>query len=53
MSLVAYIPPWLPGGKYKQQAAECRVIAEEVLTKPFQYVVDNMASIITFLYFGF
>ncbi|KAI9566804.1 cytochrome P450, partial [Boletus coccyginus] len=41
---LAYIPSWLPGGGYKQQATECRALAEEVLTSPVEYVRENMAA---------
>ncbi|KAI9566800.1 cytochrome P450 [Boletus coccyginus] len=41
---LAHIPSWLPGGGYKQQATECRALAEEVLTSPVEYVRENMAA---------
>ncbi|KAG8212989.1 cytochrome P450 [Butyriboletus roseoflavus] len=49
---LANIPSWFPGGEYKQRAAEGRVLAEEVLNKPFQYVVENMGFNIISLEFG-
>lgn len=44
--LVAHIPSWLPGGEYKQRAAECRALAKEVLTTPVEYVKENMVIIV-------
>ncbi|KAF9238505.1 cytochrome P450 [Melanogaster broomeanus] len=41
---VAHIPSWLPGGRYKQKAAECRRLAVDVVNDPFNYVKDQMAS---------
>lgn len=52
MRLVAHIPSWLPGGEYKQKAAECRALAEEVLTSTVEYVRENMVIIIVNLEFG-
>ena len=49
---MAHIPSWLPGGEYKQKAAECRALAEEVLTSPVEYVMENMVIIIVDLQFG-
>lgn len=46
---MAHIPSWLPGGEFKQQAAECRVLVQEVLNGPVQYVVDNMVITAIFL----
>ncbi|KAG6328499.1 hypothetical protein ID866_10590, partial [Astraeus odoratus] len=39
----SYIPSWLPGGRYKQHAKECRILARQVLNDPVQYVKDSMA----------
>ncbi|KAF9238504.1 cytochrome P450 [Melanogaster broomeanus] len=41
---LAYIPSWLPGGRYKQKAAECRGLAVHVVNDPVDYVKDKMAS---------
>ncbi|KAF9238502.1 cytochrome P450 [Melanogaster broomeanus] len=41
---LAHIPSWLPGGRYKQKAAECRGLAVDVLNDPVNYVQDRMAS---------
>ncbi|KAH0833328.1 cytochrome P450 [Lanmaoa asiatica] len=41
---LAHLPSWFPGGKYKQRTTECRALAEEVLTKPVEYVMENMAA---------
>ncbi|KAF9238500.1 cytochrome P450 [Melanogaster broomeanus] len=41
---LAHIPSWLPGGRYKQRAAECRGLAVDVLNDPVNYVKDKMAS---------
>ncbi|KAG6325816.1 hypothetical protein ID866_13273, partial [Astraeus odoratus] len=38
----SYIPSWLPGGRYKQHAKECRILARQVLDDPVQYVKDSM-----------
>ncbi|KAG6328542.1 hypothetical protein ID866_10547 [Astraeus odoratus] len=42
--MLAYIPSWLPGGRYKQQAGECRALARQVLDDPVSYVQQNMAT---------
>ncbi|KAI6155468.1 cytochrome P450 [Pisolithus tinctorius] len=42
--LLTYIPSWLPGGGYKKQAAECRVLARVVLEDPVKYVRDRTAA---------
>ncbi|KAG6327978.1 hypothetical protein ID866_11111, partial [Astraeus odoratus] len=42
--ILAYIPSWLPGGRYKQQAGECRALARQVLDDPVSYVQQNMAA---------
>lgn len=39
---VAYIPSWLPGGRHKQCAGECRRLAQDVLNDPVNYVKDCM-----------
>ena len=39
---VAYVPSWLPGGRYKQLAAKCRSLLKQVLGDPFRYVKDEM-----------
>ncbi|KAN0092733.1 Cytochrome P450, partial [Tylopilus felleus] len=39
---LAYIPSWMPGGEYKQHAAQCRALAQDVLTNPVKYVMENM-----------
>ncbi|KAF9220855.1 cytochrome P450 [Gyrodon lividus] len=39
---LAHIPSWLPGGRYKQRAAECRALAADVLNDPVTYVKDQM-----------
>ncbi|KAG9315351.1 cytochrome P450 [Chiua virens] len=41
---LGHVPSWFPGGGYKKRAAECRGLAEEVLTGPFEYVKENMAA---------
>ncbi|KAF8442321.1 cytochrome P450 [Boletus edulis BED1] len=41
---LAHIPSWMPGGEYKQKAAECHALAEDVLTSPVEYVMKNMAA---------
>lgn len=42
--ILAYMPSWLPGGQYKQRAAEIRSLAKRVLDDPFRYVRDEMAN---------
>ncbi|KAF9238509.1 cytochrome P450 [Melanogaster broomeanus] len=39
-----YIPSWLPGGRYKQRAGECRDWTVDILNDPVNYVKDKMAS---------
>ncbi|KAF9223382.1 cytochrome P450 [Gyrodon lividus] len=39
-----HIPSWLPGGRYKQRAKECRALAADVLNDPVTYVKDQMRS---------
>ncbi|KIK93483.1 hypothetical protein PAXRUDRAFT_145010 [Paxillus rubicundulus Ve08.2h10] len=41
---LARIPSWLPGGRYKKRAAECRALAVSVLNDPVTYVKAKMAS---------
>ncbi|KAF8554409.1 cytochrome P450 [Imleria badia] len=41
---LAHMPSWMPGGQYKQHAAECRALAQEVLTSPVKFVMENMAA---------
>lgn len=36
--LLAYIPSWFPGGRYKQRAKECRILARDILDGPVDYV---------------
>ncbi|KAI6099768.1 cytochrome P450 [Pisolithus sp. B1] len=36
--LLAYIPSWFPGGRYKQRAKECRTLARDILDEPVDYV---------------
>jgi len=43
---VAYIPSWLPGGRYKQRAGECRALARRVLDDPVDYVKDSMVGLL-------
>ncbi|KAI6155467.1 cytochrome P450 [Pisolithus tinctorius] len=42
--LLAYIPSWLPGGHFKQQATESRTLARIALDDPVKYVQDKMAA---------
>ncbi|KAF9238503.1 cytochrome P450 [Melanogaster broomeanus] len=41
---LAHIPSWLPGGRYKQRAVECRSVAFDILNDPINYVKKQMAS---------
>lgn len=36
--LLAYIPSWFPGGRYKQRAKECCTLARDILDEPVDYV---------------
>ncbi|KAG1735601.1 cytochrome P450 [Suillus paluster] len=38
------LPSFIPGGKYKKQAPECRILVKEVMEKPFEYVKKQMAE---------
>ncbi|KAI6039896.1 cytochrome P450 [Pisolithus marmoratus] len=38
--LLAYIPSWFPGGRYKQRAKECRILARDILDEPVNYVKE-------------
>lgn len=42
--ILACIPSWMPGGRYKQRAGECRALARRVLDDPVDYVKDSMAA---------
>ncbi|KAI6004482.1 cytochrome P450 [Pisolithus orientalis] len=44
MPFLANILPWLPGGQFKQQAAEFRALVRRVLDDPVKYVQDEMAA---------
>ncbi|KAH7884748.1 cytochrome P450 [Phlebopus sp. FC_14] len=39
-----HIPSWLPGGRYKRRASECRALAAGVLDDPVAYVKNHMAA---------
>ncbi|KAL4064485.1 cytochrome P450 [Scleroderma citrinum] len=42
--ILAYIPSRLPGGRYKQQAGECRPLARRVLDDPVNYVKNSLTT---------
>jgi len=41
---LSHIPSWLPGGIYKQRAAECRALTADILNTPVEYVKKGMAA---------
>jgi hypothetical protein len=44
LSLVKYVPEWMPGASFKRKAREWRGVAERVYTIPFDYVKESMAD---------
>jgi hypothetical protein len=44
ISLVKYVPEWMPGASFKRKAREWRGAAERVYTIPFDFVKQSMAD---------
>jgi hypothetical protein len=44
LSLVKYVPEWMPGASFKRKARVWRSAAERVYTIPFDYVKQSMAD---------
>ncbi|EIW83715.1 cytochrome P450 [Coniophora puteana RWD-64-598 SS2] len=41
---LAHIPSWMPGGRYKLRANECRELAQKVLSEPYEFVKQKRAE---------
>ncbi|KAI6010730.1 cytochrome P450 [Pisolithus orientalis] len=41
---LAHIPSWMPGGKWKKRAGNCRRLVRKVLNDPVQYVHDSIIA---------
>ncbi|KAH7913512.1 cytochrome P450 [Hygrophoropsis aurantiaca] len=39
-----HFPEWFPGAAFKRRARLCRDLAAEVVERPFQYVIEQMAK---------
>jgi hypothetical protein len=42
ISLVKYVPEWMPGASFKRKAREWRGVAERFYTIPFDFVKQSM-----------
>ncbi|KDQ13185.1 hypothetical protein BOTBODRAFT_175790 [Botryobasidium botryosum FD-172 SS1] len=44
LPILKYVPAWFPGAQFKRNAAEWRLLSEEMVNKPFEHVVNAMAT---------
>jgi hypothetical protein len=42
---VKYVPSWFPGAGFQKKAAEWKVLAEEMPSKPFRAVKEAVVSV--------
>ena len=42
--ILAYVPSWLPGAGFQKKAAQWRILAENMVEKPFRHVQEQLVG---------